>query len=68
MDLNPRTFETSQDAVPASVGTPLACRRAMPAQKLEAWTPVAILGALVSAVLAVPRALVMAPSFIRRRA
>jgi len=67
MDSDPRAFEASHDAF-ASPGTPLACRRAMPAQKLEAWTPVAILGALVSAVLAVPRALVMAPSLIRRRA
>jgi hypothetical protein len=40
----------------------------MPAQTLTAWTPAAVLGALFSAVLAVPRALVLAPAAIRRRA
>lgn len=51
-----------------SPATPLPCRRIMPAQALTAWTPVTVVGALFSAILAVPRALVLAPSLIRRRA
>lgn len=51
-----------------SPAAPMPCRRAMPAATLTAWTPAAILGTLFSAVLAVPRALVLAPAVIRRRA
>lgn len=68
MNFEPRLYKAPLDSTAVSIGTPLPCRRAMPAQALTAWTPVAVVGALFSAVLAVPRALVLAPSVIRRRA
>ncbi len=48
-------------------GTPPACRRAMTPQSLEPGAPVAVLGDLVTTLLALPRALVLAPALIRRR-
>lgn len=67
MDCESRLFESPVETVfPA--GTPLPCRHAMPVATLTAWTPAAVLGAVFSAVLAVPRALVLAPAVIRRRA
>lgn len=69
MDYEPRAFKKAPlNPQSVSTGTPLPCRRAMSAQVLTAWTPVAVVGALFSAILAVPRALVLAPSVIRRRA
>jgi hypothetical protein len=67
MDSDIRLFESSAEAG-FSVGTPMPCRRVMRAATLIAWTPAAVVGALFSAVLAVPRALVLAPAVIRRRA
>lgn len=50
-----------------TVGTPPTCYRAMPVQNLEAGTPAQVLGTLATILLALPRALVLAPALIRRR-
>jgi hypothetical protein len=47
--------------------TPARCYRAMPAQNLDASTPGHVLGVVASTLLALPRAMVMAPALIRRR-
>lgn len=67
MDSQSRLFESPVESG-FSPATPMPCRRAMPRQALTAWTPAAVVGALFSAVLALPRALVLAPAVIRRRA
>lgn len=67
MDSQSHIFEAPVEG-PFSPAAPMPCRHAMPAAVLTAWTPAAVLGALFSAVLAVPRALVLAPAAIRRRA
>ena len=64
MDSQSRAFEGH--AEPVSAGTPLPCRRAMTAQPLTAWTPASVIGTLFTALLAVPRALVLAPVLITR--
>lgn len=67
MDSDSRAFEVPAEAG-FSPGAPMPCRRSMPVATLTAWTPAAVLGTVVSALLAVPRALVLAPAVIRRRA
>ena len=67
MDSDPRAFEVPAEAS-FSAGAPMPCRRGMPVATLTAWTPAAVLGTVASALLAVPRALVLAPAIIRRRA
>jgi hypothetical protein len=61
-----RAFESHDESALLSAGTPLPCRRAMSAQPLTARTPASLAGALFSALLAVPRALVLAPAVIGR--
>lgn len=65
MDSQSRAFETSHESVS---GTPLPCHRRMKAQELESWTAATVAGSLASLLLAVPRALALAPAVIRRRA
>lgn len=48
-----------------SAGTPLPCTRRMPVQKLTPSTPATLVGGLLMLFLAVPRALVLAPSRVR---
>lgn len=67
MDSDSRLFEASVETGFAG-GAPMPCRRAMAPAVLAAWTPATVIGAVFSAVLAVPRALVLAPAVIRRRA
>ena len=64
MDSQSRVFESH--AEPVSAGTPLACPRTMSAQPLTAWTPASVVGTLFTALIAVPRALVLAPAMINR--
>jgi len=46
-------------------GVPLRCPRVMPEQPLQVTTPFSILGAVVAALLFVPRAAMLAPAMIR---
>jgi hypothetical protein len=57
-----RAFEFAQDA---SAGTPLCCPRVMAAQTLTVATPVSLIGSLLTALLYIPRAAVLAPAAIR---
>jgi len=57
-----RAFEIAQDA---GVGTTLRCPRVMQAQTLTVATPVSLLGSLLTALLYIPRAAMLAPSAIR---
>ena len=66
MDSQLRAFESPFEA-PLSSGTPPPCPRAMAPQTIQVWTPTRILGALVMAVLSVPRAAIAAPALIRSR-
>ncbi len=66
MDTQSRASEPSAESALLSVGTPLPCYRTMPIQSVTAWSPAAFIGALLMAVLAVPRALVLAPAVISR--
>ncbi len=50
-----------------TAATPPPCHRAMKPQSLEPGKPATILGELVTLLLALPRALVLAPALIRRR-
>lgn len=61
-----RAFEGSAEPVLSAAGTPLSCPRTMPVQALTAWTPASVVGALLMLVLALPRALVLAPAVISR--
>jgi len=65
MDSQSRAFESYPETIPVPAGTPLRCPRPMAAQSLAVWTPFSIVGALLMAVLTVPRALLLAPSAIR---
>jgi hypothetical protein len=65
MDSQSRAFETYPEANTISAGAPLRCPSPMVAQSLAVWTPFSIVGALLMAVLTVPRALLLAPSAIR---
>jgi hypothetical protein len=60
--LESRAFEIAQDA---GVGTPLRCPRVMSAQTLTVATPVSLLGSLLTALLYIPRAAMLAPAAIR---
>ncbi len=51
----------------AALGTPPVCHRAMPVASLEPGAPVNLLGIVLTMLLALPRALVLAPALIRRR-
>jgi hypothetical protein len=66
MDSQSRAFESSAEPALLSAGTPLPCPRAMPVQILIARTPASLIGALFTALLVVPRALVLAPAVISR--
>jgi hypothetical protein len=73
MDSHSRAFETPAESHPASPAlfspaTPLPCPRVMRPQTITVWTPYRILGAVLMALLAVPRTLVLVPAAIRRRA
>lgn len=68
MDSQGRAFEQALDGELHVAGTPLRCPRAMPVQNLTPWTPASVAGDLITALLAVPRALVLAPAVLRRRA
>jgi hypothetical protein len=63
------SIESVTDAANADLytATPPRCYRAMPAQKLEPSTPGHVLGAVATTILALPRAMVLAPALIRRR-
>ena len=65
MDSQFRVVETLQEPL---AGTPLPCRRRMPPQNLESWTAASVTGSALSLLLALPRALVLVPAVIRRRA
>ena len=64
MNSQSRAFENH--AEPVSAGAPLPCPRIMTAQALTAWTPASVVGTLFTALLAVPRALLLAPVLITR--
>ena len=64
MDSQSLAFESH--AEPVSAGAPLPCPRTMSAQPLTAWTLASVVGTLLTALLAVPRALVLAPVLISR--
>lgn len=49
----------------SAAGTPMTCPRAMSAQTLTVATPVTMIGALLTALLYIPRAAVLAPAAIR---
>jgi len=66
MDSQSRAFESPAESNLAAA--PLPCPRAMHPQTLTVWTPFSILGAVVMALLTLPRALVLAPVSRRRRA
>jgi len=65
MDSQFGIVEASQELL---TGTPLPCRRRMPTQNLESWTAASVTGSALSLLLALPRALVLVPAVIRRRA
>jgi hypothetical protein len=65
MDSQLRAFESPSEAY-LPCGTPPRCPRAMTAQTIQVWTPTRILGALVMAVLSVPRVAIAAPALIGR--
>lgn len=48
-------------------GVPLPCRRPMQAQQIAVWTPLSVLGALLMALLELPRQAMLAPSALRAR-
>ena len=60
MDPQSRAFEAVPDA-----GTPLRCPRVMAAQSLSVATPVSLIGSLLTALLYIPRAAILAPAAIR---
>lgn len=62
MNSHARTLELIPEV---SAGTPLRCPRAMSAQTLTVTTPVTMIGALVAALLYIPRAAMLAPAAIR---
>ncbi|MDB5739133.1 MAG: hypothetical protein JWP16_173 [Alphaproteobacteria bacterium] len=66
MDSQSRAFESSAEPVLLSAGTPLSCPRTMPVQALTPRTPASVIGALFTALFALPRALVLAPAVISR--
>jgi len=55
-------FELSPET---SASTPLRCPRTMTAQTLTVATPVTMIGALLTALLYIPRAAMLAPAMIR---
>jgi hypothetical protein len=60
MDSHARTLEHVSET-----GTPLRCPRVMAPQTLTVATPVTMLGTLLTALLYIPRAAVLAPAAIR---
>lgn len=62
MDSHARAFELSPETC---VGAPLRCPRAMPVQTLTVTTPITMIGALLTALLYIPRAAMLAPAAIR---
>ncbi|MCU1386540.1 MAG: hypothetical protein JWL71_5237 [Acidobacteria bacterium] len=65
MDSQSRAFESHEPAL-LSAGTPLPCPRTMPVQALTDRSAASLIGALFTAVFALPRALVLAPAVISR--
>jgi hypothetical protein len=62
MNSHARAFEQVTEP---SVGTPLRCPRAMSAQTVTVATPVTMIGTLLTALLYLPRAAILAPAAMR---
>ena len=68
MSAAPYFLENAAPGFPPSAGAvPLPCRRPMQPQPVAVWTPIAMLGALVMALLKLPRQALLVPAMLRSR-